>query len=301
MPGAAPARPGLRRAGVRPVLAAVLLLFLLLAGLPARPAAASAPPLGDAVAAATGAFGATGTLAVVVAPQHSRISGLTARALEARTTRLVSAGADNGRADRVFPTASLVKVFVAEGILHRARTGQVTLSPDDLATLHDMIARSSDPAASRLWVRFDGPALVREVAARYGLRATAPPRVSGQWGETTTTARDLARFLAVLPVVAHPDDAAALTGWMAAATPQGADGFDQRFGLLGTAPGTPAVKQGWMCCVGGQRHLHSIGVVQGLVVVLLSEVPRSVGWNADRAALSAAAGALATVPPPGAP
>ncbi|MFW3172422.1 LppW family protein [Geodermatophilus sp. CPCC 206100] len=301
MPGAVPARLGLQRTRVPVLLPVVMVLALSLAALPARPAAASAPALGNAVAEAAGAFGSPGTLAVVITPQHGRVAGLTARALEARTARLVSATADNGQADRVFPTASLVKLFVAEGLLHRARTGRVALSPGDLATLQDMIARSSDPAASQMWVRFDGPGLVREVAVRYGLRATAPPRASGQWGETTTTARDLARFLAALPVVAAPDDAATLTGWMTAAAPQGADGFDQRFGLLGTAPATPAVKQGWMCCLGGQRHLHSVGVVQGLVVVLLSEVPRSVGWDAGRAALSAAARPLAAVPPPGTP
>ncbi len=301
MPAVASQRLRPRRARAAAALPAALLAILVMTVLPARTAAASGPPIGEVVAAAASAFGPTGTVAVLVTPQHSRVTGLTARAVEARAARLAAAGADNGQADRVFPTASLVKLFVAEGILHRARTGQVTLTPGDLATLQEMIARSSDPAASQLWGRFDGEGLVRDVAARYGLGGTAPPRVRGQWGETTTTARDLARFLAALPVVAHPDDAATLTGWMAAATPAGADGFDQRFGLFGTVPGTPAVKQGWMCCVGGQRHLHSVGITNGLVVVLLSEVPRSLGWTAARAALDAAAGPVAALPPPVAP
>ena len=83
--------------------------------------------------------------------------------------------------------------------------------------------------------------------------------------------------------------------WMRTATPVAADGFDQRFGLFGTVPGLPAVKQGWMCCLGGKRHLHSVGVVGSRVVVLLSEVARAVGYEAGAAALSAAA---AVVPPP---
>jgi hypothetical protein len=119
--------------------------------------------------------------------------------------------------------------------------------------------------------------------------------VPGQWGETTTTARDVARFLALLPSVAHPDDAASLLGWMSGATPQAADGFGQQFGVFGTAPAMTPVKQGWMCCVGGNRHLHSVGVVGARVVVLLSEVPRAVGYDEARAALTAAAAAL---PPP---
>ena len=37
-----------------------------------------------------------------------------------------------------------------------------------------------------------------------------------------------------------------------------------------------------MCCVGGNRHLHSVGVVGHRVVVLLSEVPRTVSYDAAR-------------------
>jgi hypothetical protein len=189
----------------------------------------------------------------------------------------------------------MVKLFVAEDLLHRARTGLLRLTDEDFALLQSMIRRSDDPAASALWVRYGGARMVTDVAARYGLTGTAPPSSPGEWGETTTTARDLARFLSLLPVVAHPADAAALQFWMRTATPVAADGFDQQFGLFGTAPPLTAVKQGWMCCVGGNRHLHSVGVVGTRVVVLLSEVPRAVGYDAARAALTAAA---AAVPPP---
>jgi hypothetical protein len=92
--------------------------------------------------------------------------------------------------------------------------------------------------------------------------------------------------------VAHPFDAAALQAWMRLTTPVAADGFDQRFGVFGAVPGQPAVKQGWMCCVGGSRHLHSVAVIGSRVVVLLSEVPGSVGYDEARGALTAAAGAL---------
>jgi hypothetical protein len=192
----------------------------------------------------------------------------------------------------------MVKLFVAEDVLHRARQGALTLTPADRRWLRDMIRRSDDPAASALWVRYGGDRMVRDVTARYGLTGTAPPPTPGQWGQATTTARDLARFLSLLPVVAHPDDAARLLSWMREATPRAADGFDQRFGLFGTAPPGTAVKQGWMCCVGGNRHLHSVAVIGSRVVVLLSEVPRTVGYDAARSALTTAA---AQVPPPGRP
>jgi hypothetical protein len=189
----------------------------------------------------------------------------------------------------------MVKLFMAEDILHRARTGGLPLTREDFALMQVMIRSSDDPAASTLWVRHGGARMVSDVAARYQLSGTAPPLRAGQWGLTTTTARDLARFLSLLPVVAHPADAGALLAWMRTATPVAADGFDQRFGLYGSVPGMPAVKQGWMCCVGGNRHLHSVAVIGRRVVVLLSEFPEPAGDDAGRAALGAAAAAL---PPP---
>ena len=257
--------------------------------------AADAPPA-DIVPAVTAAHGDLGTFAVVVADQEERQTDVSIRAAEARTAQVLARTAGNELADRPFPTASLVKLFLAADVLHRARTGGVALTPADRAELELMIRSSNDPAASDLWVRFGGAQAVRDVAVRYGLTATAPPRRLGQWGETTTTAADLARFLTRLPVIAHPDDAEALLGWMRTATPIASDGFDQEFGVFGTLPGA-AVKQGWMCCLAGQRHLHSVGVVGGRVVVLLSEVPSSVGWDRARAALDAAAAAV-PVPPP---
>lgn len=298
MPTAAAHRSRSRQAGrVAPsaVLSVALLALLLTGvGLPRWAAAADDLTPAEIVPAVTAAHGDLGSFAVVIARQEQRQTDVSIRAAEARTEQVLARTAGNELADRPFPTASLVKLFLAADVLHRARTGAVALAPDDRAQLEVMIRDSDDYAASDLWVRFDGAQVVRDVAVRYGLTGTAPPRRWGQWGETTTTAADLARFLARLPVIAHPDDAEALLGWMRAATPIASDGFDQQFGVFGTLPGA-AVKQGWMCCLGGQRHLHSVGVVDGRVVVLLSEVPSSVGWGRARASLDAAA---AAVPPP---
>jgi hypothetical protein len=291
---------------LRPPLARRVLLLLALLALvaaqvlfsPGRRAAADDAPAAEMVPQVVAAYPPIGTLAVFVARQHVPAVGLTVRAAEARTARLTAAAGGNQAADRPFPTASLVKLFVAEDILHRARTGQLTLRADDPVLLQEMIRRSHDHAASSLWVRYGAGQMVADVAVRYGLTGTAPPAVPGEWGEATTTARDLARFLALLPMLAHPDDAAALLDWMGNATPRGADGFDQQFGVFGTAPPLTPVKQGWMCCVGGNRHLHSIGVIGHQVVVLLSEVPRRVGYDAARAALTAAAAAIPPSPAP---
>jgi Beta-lactamase enzyme family len=290
---AGPRRPLLRRALLTLTVLAVLVAGVVV--LDDRRAAADGPTAAEVVPAVAAAYGSQGTLAVVVARQQQPFAGLPLRGFEARRARVAASSADNGAiASRPFLTASLVKLFVAEDILHRARTGLLTLTPRDADLLREMIRRSDDGAASTLWVRYGGDQMVRDVAARYGLSGTAPPLSPGRWGETTTTARDLARFLSLLPVFAHPVDAATVLSWMREATPVAADGFDQQFGLFGTAPPQTPVKQGWMCCIGGKRQLHSVAVIGQQVVVLLSEVPRGVSYAAASAALDRAA---AAVPP----
>ena len=288
-------RRGLRIRGTLLLLTVLGLLCAETALHPVRRAAAGPPPAEVVPAVTQPLAELPGEVGVVVARQHRIVPGLGARAADARAARTAAAVAGNGAtADRPFPSASMVKLFLAEDVLHRARWEGLDLRPDDRELLRRMITASDDPAASTLWVRYDGDRAVRDVARRYGLTGTAPPPMPGQWGRTVITAGDVARFLSLLPVVAHPDDAEALLGWMRAATPVAADGFDQRFGLFGAADEV-AVKQGWMCCVDGHRHLHSVGVVGHTVVVLLSEVPADVDYDTVRRALTAAADA---VPPP---
>ena len=294
-----PARAGTPAPLRRTVLALLVTGTLLVTGAVLTPAGASDSPRPAVAApgivpAVVSAYGQAGTLAIAVTRQAGR-PGVGGTACIGAGTGGLDDGFD---ADRPFPTASLVKLFVAEDVLHRARTGQFALTGEDYALLQDMIRRSDDAAASTLWVRDGGGQMVVDVAARYGLTGTTPPASPGQWGSTVTTARDVACFLARLPAIAHPADASALMVWMRTATPMAADGFDQRFGLFGTVPGLPAVKQGWMCCQGGNRHLHSVGVVGARVVVLLSEVARSVGYDEGAAALSAAAAVLPPTPQP---
>nr|WP_275586434.1 serine hydrolase [Geodermatophilus normandii] len=154
------------------------------------------------------------------------------------------------------------------------------------------IVRSDDGAMSVLWDRHDGAALVTAAAAGAGLTATAPPAVAGEWGEATTSAADVATFLAGLATTSGSAPAAPLLGWMQTTTATAADGFDQVFGLLQGAAGV-AAKQGWMCCVDGRRQLHSAGVLpDGRVVVLLGDFPTSTSWARARSALDAAAVAV---------
>lgn len=285
---------------LRALLVAVAVLVASLA-VPTAPARADQTVAArTAVGAATGAFaaatGGRGTLSVVVTPLQERPSSFQRPLAPDRTPAWVG----NDLADRRVLTASVVKLYVVADVLHRARTGALQLGPEDYRLLQSMIVSSNDGAMSTAWDRWDGEQAVRDTAARYGLTGTTGPAQAGQWGEAVTTAADVAQFLSALPVVAAAPDASTLLLWMAIAAPLGADGFDQSFGLLSPAVDSgvltgPAAKQGWMCCVDGTRQLHSVGVVDGWVVVLLGEMPTWIGWNAGRAALDSAAVAMLTV------
>jgi hypothetical protein len=196
-------------------------------------------------------------------------------------------------------TASLVKLYVVGELLARSSAGVVTLTATDTERMQRAVSRSDDAAMNALWTTHDGPALVRAAAARWGLTATTGTPVAGQWGQVSTSADDLATFLTGLDAELGATDAGTLRSWMRAAPATAADGFDQAYGLRSAAvdgAGDVAVKQGWMCCVRGERQVHSLGVLpDGTVVVLLGTFPSSVSWGTARAALTRAASGLVAV------
>lgn len=150
---------------------------------------------------------------------------------------------------------------------------------------------------NRLWVERDGIALVPAAAQTFGMVDTAPPADRSQWGATTTTAVDVARFHQGLTDRRDDPAAALLLDWMRAAGDTAADGFDQRFGLLAeelpAVAGEVAAKQAWACCPAGRRQLHSAGVLpDGRVVTLLAEAPQGTGYAELAAALDGAAAVL---------
>lgn len=196
-------------------------------------------------------------------------------------------------ADRPRYTASLAKLLVVQQLLAQDDAGARELSDATVVDMSRAISRSDDAAMNRLWVEFDGAALVSAAAVDFGLTATAPPVVPGQWGESTTSPADYATVLTGLPTHLTSTSLATLLGWMQDASATAADGFDQAFGLRSptvAAAGTVAVKQGWMCCVRDLRLLHSTGVLpDGTAVVLLGRFPVAVGWPTAQQALDHAA------------
>jgi beta-lactamase class A len=197
-------------------------------------------------------------------------------------------------------TASLVKLLVVQQLFARAAAGLLNLTGADLGLMERAVTLSDDAAMSTLWDRFGGAELVTAATAEFGLTGNMLPARPGQWGEARTTARDTAVFLAGLDERLSPADRTTLTAWMRSPAAVARDGFDQRWGLLSpavTAGTAVAAKQGWMCCIGQRRQLHSAGILaDGRTVVLLGDFPTSTSWARAEEALDTAAQALVSGP-----
>ena len=201
--------------------------------------------------------------------------GLPARAQQA-TADASRAGADinvavldrdtgelvtNGR-DGTIAIASVVKLFIADDLL--LRQPEAGLSADDRAALDSMLRSSDDGAAETFWNQNGRNAIITRVAARYGLTNTSPPS-NGAWWNTISSTPDLVRYYDMLLSGAGglpPAQASIIMNNLALSTPNGLDGYPQRFGLPEGLYDEPvAVKQGWMCCIGNNWMHLSTGVV----------------------------------------
>src|SRR5215213_10833155 len=128
--------------------------------------------LGAAISLSGGLSG--GTVARADAPQ-SIVDGGNAEAVARGTTagialldRVTGRYTENGgNAHLRFGSASVVKLFIADSVLRRARLGQIALSAADRDRLGVMLRSSDDAAASSFWSRFGGSSIVTDVAIRY--------------------------------------------------------------------------------------------------------------------------------------
>jgi hypothetical protein len=220
--------------------------------------------------------------------------------------RVTGTYTDNGaNAHRRFGSASLVKLFIADRALRRARAGQLTLTTTDRIRLAQMLKSSADAPANSFWGRLGGNAVVEGVIEDYGLTETRPPANPRYWGLTQVTAHDMVAFYDGL-LSGSGGLAAADRDWilkyLRASTPTGTDGVHQWFGLHDGLPGEPVmgIKQGWMCCFSdGYIWRHTSGVVgrdSRYVVVVLTRDARARGAAHT---VAAATGAVATMFPSG--
>ncbi len=249
------------------------------APLPALPQAPPAPPGFDGLEAR-----------VQQATADAAASGadIETVVLDRTTGQIVSNGAN-----RPFPIASVVKLFIADDLLQREAAGETTLSAADRTALDAMLRSSEDGAAQTFWDRSGQNAVIARIVARYGLTGTTAP-YNGHWDVTQSTASDLVRYYDMLLDGAGglaPAQANIILSNLAQSTPTGADGYPQRFGIPDGLYAEPvAVKQGWFCCWNGGNQLHvstgAIGPDRRYVMAISSLDPT--GDAAARANITAA-------------
>jgi len=144
-----------------------------------------------------------------------------------------------------FRSASLVKLLIVLDYLwHRGPDHAIPAA--HRARLDAMLRSSDDAAATYFWRLGGSAAVVTRMVERLGLQDTAPPSGSRRgWGSTAVSAADLVRVYRYLLDAAPAPVRDYVMGNLRQATPCGADGFDQGFGIP-RAFGRPwAVKQGW--------------------------------------------------------
>jgi hypothetical protein len=186
-------------------------------------------------------------------------AALSVAVLDRKTRELVS----NGNT-QIVGTASVAKLFIADDLLLQESQGKTTLSAEDRQALDLMLQSSDDDAAERFWGQGGGPAIITQVAARYGLSSTTPPS-DGRWWNTTSSLTDLVHYYDMLLDGSGGLPAAramVIVNDLAQSTPNGIDGYPQRFGIPEGLFAEPvAVKQGWMCCIGADWVHLSTGVI----------------------------------------
>ncbi|NKR55890.1 hypothetical protein GS481_17770 [Rhodococcus hoagii] len=164
-----------------------------------------------------------------------------------------------------FPTASVVKLFIADDVLFREARAEHERTPEEHDLIGRMLERSDDDAANTLWNEYGGPEIVEDVVGRYHLTATTTP-YDDNWWNTETTPADLVDYYAgLLDGRGGLDDGrrTEILTHLRASNATSTEGYDQRFGLpdgLG-AETTLAVKQGWMCCIDDRWTHVSTGIV----------------------------------------
>ncbi len=186
-----------------------------------------------------------------------------------------------------FYSASVVKLFVVVDLLHRAEKGEVTLSSTDQYDIRRMLELSDDNAMDNIWVKYDGPALVTEISELAGLHDTVLDEAdTGEWGETKISARDVLGVWQYALTKLTPADTALVVSDTHSAANNGADGFDQAFGLLEPPrASTVKAKQGWMIA-GSEMILNTTGVLgtdNQYLVAILTKQSASIGYPQGRA------------------
>jgi hypothetical protein len=201
-----------------------------------------------------------------------------------------------------FYSASVIKLYVVVDLLHRAENGEVTLSSTDQYHIRRMLELSDDNAMNSIWEKYDGAELVTEITKLAGLHDTELDAADpGEWGETKISARDVLAVWQYALTKLTPADTNLVVSDTHSAANNGADGFDQAFGLLEPPRATTVkAKQGWMIA-GSEMILNTTGALGSdnqYLVAILTKQSASIGYPQGRANVNQASKLLqATLAP----
>ncbi|GAA3615996.1 serine hydrolase [Microlunatus ginsengisoli] len=172
--------------------------------------------------------------------------------------------------DKVFPTASIVKLDILAALLLQS-DGELTQGQE--ARAKRMIQNSDNAAATALWKAIGGAKGLNRANQTLGLTRTTPG-TQARWGLTTTTVADQLRLLSVIFTDDSPLSAES-RGFVRTLMGHVAD--DQAWGVsAGDDPGGAGshLKNGWLPRSGGWI-VNSVGQVEHaghtLLVVALSD------------------------------
>ncbi|HKN99100.1 MAG TPA: hypothetical protein VJX10_18405, partial [Pseudonocardiaceae bacterium] len=195
-----------------------------------------------------------------------------------------------------FYSASVVKLFVVVDLLYQEEHGALTLTSAARNDITRALELSDDNAMDALWVKYDGPALVTDMIRIAGLHDTVLDEADpGEWGETKISARDVLAVWNFAITKLAPADRDTVIDDTHHAANNGADGFDQAFGLL-EPPRSPTVKakQGWMIA-GSTMILNTTGVLGSdnqYLVAILTKQSAGLGYPAGRENVNKASSAV---------
>lgn len=145
-----------------------------------------------------------------------------------------------GESNRPLWTASTIKLAIAVDLLERHRNQELALDAKARQQIADMLAFSSNSAATALWNRYRLSRDLQLFRDRFGMAGLTFETDSAFWGQMKCTAEDLAALMSFVLDGLNESDRAYIVGAM-----RGVDEI-QQWGVWSAGPALqPGVKGGW--------------------------------------------------------
>ncbi|MGE5828301.1 MAG: hypothetical protein ACM30G_08035 [Micromonosporaceae bacterium] len=275
------------------VVGVVVIAFTLVQGGGSAPASGE-PPATGAATSSCGGWGceqqarfAAATALLATKPGHL---GLVVRD---RTTGAVWQA---GEPKHPLWTASTIKLAMAVDLLERDRAGELTLDAKARQQIADMLAFSSNTAATSLWNRYHLSTSLTRYRTTYGMTELAFGPGSSFWGQMKCTTEDLAALMSYILDTLNEADRGYVLGAMRGVQPI------QQWGVWAAGAAlAPGVKDGWSVeRDAGRDHwvVLSVGFAgpgERYVVAVTQDLPPPTTANGVSAGVHAVSDLVATV------